>query len=243
MTALAAGSVSGARGLVVAPDGAVAYVASPAVGGVQVVSLAGRGGVVQTLADGPVAARAAGRAGRDAARAGAPLLLVSNFIDHTVTVHAIGADGRLGDARQTIRTEAPVLDMVVAGEPAALLLFTHEDRPLDRAHLSVEGLDSGVIVLRAAPCAAVAGGGAVRRSGAGQARVRQPRRAGRARHRARAAPRAPMQRRSRSWAREATTCCSPTGGDAGGRRRPSTWARTRRRSRRCPAAASSPPID
>ena len=39
--------------------------------------------------------------------------------------------------------------MVVAGAPAALLLFTHEDRPLDRAHLSVEGLDSGVIVLRA----------------------------------------------------------------------------------------------
>ena len=46
---------------------------------------------------------------------------------------------------QTIAAEAPVLDMIVAGAPA-LLLFTHEDRPLDRAHLSVEGLDSGVIV-------------------------------------------------------------------------------------------------
>jgi DNA-binding beta-propeller fold protein YncE/mono/diheme cytochrome c family protein len=153
VTALAAGSVSGARGLVVAPDGAVAYVASPAVGGIQVVSLAGRGGVVQTLATGvsPRALRIvpAGTLPRQDV-----LLLVSNFIDHTVTVHAVGADGRLGDARQTIRTEAPVLDMVVAGEPAALLLFTHEDRPIDRAHLSVEGLDSGVLVLRASTGAA-----------------------------------------------------------------------------------------
>jgi mono/diheme cytochrome c family protein len=149
VTALAAGSVGGARGLVVAPDGAVAYVASPGVGGLQVVSLAGRGGVVQTLATGvsPRALRIvpAGTLPRQ----DVPLLLVSNFIDHTVTVHAVGADGRLGDARQTIRTEAPVLDIVVGGVPAALLLFTHEDRPIDRAHLSVEGLDSGVIVLRA----------------------------------------------------------------------------------------------
>ena len=65
-------------------------------------------------------------------------------------MHRIGADGRLDDATQTIRTDAPVLDMAIAGTPASLLLFTHEDRPLDRAHLSVEGLDSGVIVLRGA---------------------------------------------------------------------------------------------
>ena len=157
----------------------------------KVVSLAGRGGVVQTLATGlsPRALRIvpAGTLPRQ----DAPLLLVSNFIDHTVTVHAIGADGRLGDALQTIKTEAPVLDIVVAGAPAALLLFTHEDRPLDRAHLSVEGLDSGVITLRAARGAAAARG-AVRRSGAGQAHVRQPRRAGGARHRAGGAPRQPM---------------------------------------------------
>src|SRR4029078_10888659 len=50
--ALAAGSVSGARGLAIAPGGSVAYIASPAAGGVQVVSLAGRGGVVQTVATG-----------------------------------------------------------------------------------------------------------------------------------------------------------------------------------------------
>jgi len=149
VTALAAGSVSGARGLAIAPDGAVAYVASPATGGVQVVSLAGRGGVVQTVATGgsPRALRVI--PGGALPGQAAPLLLVSNFIDHTVTVHAVGAGGRLGDARQTIRLEAPVLDMAVAGTPAALLLFTHEDRTIDRAHLSVEGLDSGVILLRA----------------------------------------------------------------------------------------------
>ena len=44
-----------------------------------------------------------------------------------------------------------MLDMAIAGTPPSLLLFTHEDRPLDRAHLSVEGLDSGVIVLRGRP--------------------------------------------------------------------------------------------
>jgi mono/diheme cytochrome c family protein len=84
-----------------------------------------------------------------------PLLLVSNFVDHTVTVHPIGPDGRLDAPRQTIRTEAPVLDLLVtgAGAGAALLLFTHEDRPLSRAAGPVEGLDSGVLRLpaRAAP--------------------------------------------------------------------------------------------
>jgi mono/diheme cytochrome c family protein len=149
VTTLAARSASGARGLAVAPRGDVAYVASPAVGGIQVVSLGEPGGVVQTVATGlsPRALRmvpAGTLPGQDA-----PLLLVSNFIEHTVTVHAVGAAGRLGEARQTIRTEAPVLDMVVGGSPAALRLFTHEDRPIDRARLSVEGLDSGVLVLRA----------------------------------------------------------------------------------------------
>ena len=80
-----------------------------------------------------------------------PLLLVSNFIDHTVTVHEVGDNGRLGAAIQTIRTDAPVLDMIVARAQGvdALLLLTHEDRPLTRARGPVEGLDSGVIVLPA----------------------------------------------------------------------------------------------
>jgi mono/diheme cytochrome c family protein len=85
-----------------------------------------------------------------------PLLLVSNFIDHTITVHETSRDGRLGAPIQTIRLDAPVLDMVVApraGVPS-LLLLTHEDRPLTRANGPVEGLDSGVVVLRARPLSA-----------------------------------------------------------------------------------------
>ncbi|HEY7370566.1 MAG TPA: c-type cytochrome [Polyangia bacterium] len=145
---LAAGAESSARGLAVAPGGEVAYVASPAAGGVKVVSLAG-GGVVQALATGlsPRALRVV-PAGTIPGLA-TPLLLVSNFIDHTVTVHEISAGGRLSAAVQSIKTEAPVLDVLVSGAPPSLLLFTHEDRTLDRAHLSVEGLDSGVIVLQA----------------------------------------------------------------------------------------------
>jgi mono/diheme cytochrome c family protein len=149
VTTLAAGPEAGARGLAIAPGRAYAYVASPALGGVKVVSLAGRG-VAQTRATGmsPRALRVVPAGTLSPHQEGA-LLLVSNFIDHTVTVHGIAPDGRLGDAIQTVKTEAPVLDMIVAGVPARLLLFTHEDRALDRARLSVEGLDSGVIALRA----------------------------------------------------------------------------------------------
>lgn len=149
VTSLVAGPESGARGLALSPDGKIAYVASPAVGGIKVVSLAGRGGVMQTIATGlsPRALRVV--PARTFPAQETPLLLVSNFVEHTVTAHAIGSDGRLGDSLQTIKLEAPVLDMIVAGAPASLLLFTHEDRAIDRAHLSVEGLDSGVIALRA----------------------------------------------------------------------------------------------
>ncbi len=138
-----AGPESGARGLAVAPGGSFAYVASPAISGVKVVSMAGAG-VVQEIATGisPHVLRIAQVNHR-------ALLLVSNFIEHVLTVHAIGGDGRLGELVQTIRTEAPVLDMVVVGEGerAELLLFTHEDRPLNRANGPVEGLDSVVLRL------------------------------------------------------------------------------------------------
>jgi Cytochrome c len=150
---VAAGDVSGARGLALAPGaavaGAVAYVASPARGGVDVVSLAGAG-VVQSVATGlsPRALRVVppGLVPHETR----PLLLVSSFVERRVTVLPIGADGRLGPALQTIATEAPVLDVMVAparGARPALWLLTHEDRPLSRAHLSVEGLDSGVLAL------------------------------------------------------------------------------------------------
>ncbi len=144
-----AGADMGARGLALSPSGRLAYVASPAHRGVDVVALAG--GPVQTLATGlsPRALRvvAAGRlpGQRD------PLLLVSNFIEHTVTVHPLGADERPAAPVQTIRTEAPVLDMVVVGQGAAasLWLLTHEDRAVSRANGPVEGLDSGVLQLNA----------------------------------------------------------------------------------------------
>jgi mono/diheme cytochrome c family protein len=146
---VAAGTETGARGLAVASGGMFAYVASPASGGIKVVSLA-TGRVLQTLPTGlsPRAVRIAAQVGRPL-----PLLLVSNFIDHTVTVHEVADNGRLGAAMQTIRTDAPVLDMTVARHAGvdALLLLTHEDRPLTRARGPVEGLDSGVIVLPARP--------------------------------------------------------------------------------------------
>jgi hypothetical protein len=144
-----AGPEGGARGLALSPDGALAYVASPATPGVNVVSLA-RGGVVQTIATGlsPRALRVVPAGALPRARR--PLLLVSSFIDHEVTVHPIEPDGRLAPVVQTIVTEAPVLDALVAeGATPALWLLTHEDRPLSRLHLSIEGLDSGVLQLPA----------------------------------------------------------------------------------------------
>jgi hypothetical protein len=151
-TTLAAGPESGARGLAIAPGGRVAYVASPATGGVDVVSLAGAG-VSQAVPTGlsPRALRVvpAGTL-RGEPRA---LLLVSNFLDRRVTILPIGDDGRLGAPVQAIETEAPVLDLIVApasddGRPA-LWLLTHEDRPLSRATGPVQGLDSAVLQLRA----------------------------------------------------------------------------------------------
>ena len=144
---LAAGLPAGARGLVVPGDGKRAYVASPPLRGVAVVAL-DDGRVLQTVPTGisPRALRLVPKDGWPGSNS--PLLVVSNFIDHTVTVHPIGEDGRLGAAVQTIQTEAPVLDIAaLGGERLLLLLFTHEDRAVSRARGPVEGLDSGVIRL------------------------------------------------------------------------------------------------
>jgi mono/diheme cytochrome c family protein len=146
---MSTGPEAGARGIAVAPGGMSAYVTAPALGGVKVVSLT-TNRVVQVLPTG--ASPRAVRIGQPAGRQG-PLLLVSNFIDHTVTVHEVTRDGRLDAPTQTIRLAAPVLDMAVARYAGreSLLLLTHEDRPLTRANGPVEGLDSGVIVLPARP--------------------------------------------------------------------------------------------
>jgi mono/diheme cytochrome c family protein len=152
VSVLAAGTESGARGLALSPDRKLAYVTSPATGGVNVISLAGAG-VVQRLATGlgPRALRVVPAGALPGERRA--LLLVSSFIDRKVTVHAIDEAGRPGAALQTIATEAPVLDLVVARASGtarpALWLLTHEDRPLSRPARSVEGLDSGVLVFPA----------------------------------------------------------------------------------------------
>ena len=143
--------LAGTRGLVVSPDGTVAYASSPPLGGVAVVSLRD-GRVVQVLPTGlsPRALRLV-PPGTWPHRA-QPLLIVSNFIDHTVTLHPIAGDGRLQPAVQTVRTAAPVLDVVaIAGDHPALWLLTHEDRPVSRERGPVEGLDSGFIRLEARP--------------------------------------------------------------------------------------------
>jgi hypothetical protein len=139
--------LAGARGLTVSGDGKIAYVASPPLGGVAVVALCD-GQVIQTLPTGisPRVLRLV--PSQTWPNQAGPLLLVSNFIDHSVTVHAVDSDGRLAPAMQTIRTAAPVLDVAVTGGDApALRLLTHEDRPVSRARGPVEGLDSGVITL------------------------------------------------------------------------------------------------
>ncbi|HEY8926941.1 MAG TPA: hypothetical protein VIU64_21310, partial [Polyangia bacterium] len=138
---LPAASVSGARGLAIAPDGTRAYVASPPKGGVTVLALPS-GQVVQELATGRDPRTLRWVPPRTLPRQKAPLFLATDFVGHAVTVHEVAADGTLSAARQTLRTEAPVLDLWVDHEGAALWLFTHEDRPLSRAHGPIEGLDS-----------------------------------------------------------------------------------------------------
>ena len=146
---LAGALLAGARGLEVSRDGKLAYVASPPLGGIAVVSL-GSGAIVQTMPTGisPRAVRLV--PGSSWPGHPAAMLVVSNFIDHTVTIHPLDGAGHLRAPIQTIRTEAPVLDLAVtAGELPALWLFTHEDQVVSRARGPVEGLDSGFIRLAA----------------------------------------------------------------------------------------------
>lgn len=167
--AVSTGAEHGNRGLALDPSGRYAYLGSPARGGVKIVDLAAPGAqpakALRFVATGvsPQAVRFI--AAEPPLRRG-PLLLVSNFIAHTVGVYPVLPGGGLGPSVQTIETAAPVLDLAVISSPVsvpaaavraddgwrgALLLATHEDRVLSRAHLAVEGLDSVLLVLPAAP--------------------------------------------------------------------------------------------
>jgi mono/diheme cytochrome c family protein len=114
VSAVDAGPESGARGLALAPGGAVAYVASPALRGVVVVPLA-TGGVAEVVPTGISPRALLVVPGGVLPGRPDPLLLASSFVDHTVTVFPIAAGGKLGPAVQTIRTDAPVLDMILMG--------------------------------------------------------------------------------------------------------------------------------
>jgi DNA-binding beta-propeller fold protein YncE len=162
--AVPAGPTHGHRGLAVDPSGRHAYVASAALGGVKVIDLRAGGrrpGLAGALtpptpeaavesvrfrATGiePTVVRVVSVAGQ-----GSPLLVVANRVSHTVTVHRLALDGGVSEAIQTIRTEAPVLDVAVAA--GAMYLLTYEDRPVTRARRDVEGLDSVILVLPPAP--------------------------------------------------------------------------------------------
>jgi hypothetical protein len=171
--AVDAGPEHGHRGLAVDRRGDYAYVASPPVGGVKIVSLRRPTDTVRVLRTGTMPETVRLVPADPSEGRPRPLLLVANFVGHTVTVHDVADDGSLSASRQTIATEAPVRDMaVVPGAPStsggageedaddlrgALLLLTHEDRPLTRRNLAVEGLDSVVLVLPpAAPAAPTA---------------------------------------------------------------------------------------
>ena len=223
-TTLAAGAEAGARGLAVAPGGAVAYVASPAVGGVKVVSLAAAAAWCRRAPPGlsPRALRIvpAGtlpRAGRGAA-AGQQL-----HRSHGHRARASAPTGGSATRSQTIRTDAPVLDMIVARHAGRRCCCsrTRTGRSIARARSGRGARQRRHRAARARPAAAP-GGAAVRRSGAGQAHVRQPGRARDAGHRAGGARRALTRRRSPSSARAATTCSSRRGADAGRRPRSSS---------------------
>ena len=142
------GREAGRAGSRVAPGGALAYVASPAVGGVEVVSLRGAAAWCRRSPPGCRRARCASCPparcrGRRAAAAGQQL-----HRSHR-TVHADRR--RRAAGRRARRRSAPrrrCWTCVVAGR-AGVAAAVHARGPAARrAHLSVEGLDSGVIVLR-----------------------------------------------------------------------------------------------
>lgn len=141
-----AGPVHGLRDIAVQPRSGLAYVSTPALDGVQ--AFHEQRGVVQTVRTG-LGARVV-RVVQDPQHPGEELLLVSNFLEHSVTIYALDAAGHIGALRQRIVTQAAVQDLAVVPLPQpTLLMLTHEDRAVDRQQLFVAGLDSVVLALRA----------------------------------------------------------------------------------------------
>ncbi len=143
---LSPGPVHGLREAQVHRSGRI-LVSAPALAGVQVFDV--ESGVVQTLTTGlsPRALRIVPdpRSPRED-----ELLLVSNFLEHSLDVMALLRDGRIGARVQRIRTAAPVQDLLLLpSRRKTLLLLTHEDRAIDRSAPFVAGMDSVVLGLPA----------------------------------------------------------------------------------------------
>ncbi|MBL9008091.1 MAG: hypothetical protein JNJ46_27785 [Myxococcales bacterium] len=138
--------VHGLRDAVVHRSGRI-LVSVPAHGSVQV--LDPEQGVVQTVATG-LGPRTLRSLRDPRSTQGDELLLISNFMDHTVDVHALQTDGRIAGRLQRIQTHAPVQDLLFVPPPLSmLLLLSHEDRAVDRSAPLVAGLDSVVLLLPA----------------------------------------------------------------------------------------------
>ncbi len=104
-------------------------------------------GVVQTVSSG-LSPRALRIVADPRSPAAAELLLVSNFLEHSLDVFALGPQGHIGPRLQRISSEAGVQDMLLLpGHPATLILLSHEDRRVDRSSPFVAGMDSVVLTL------------------------------------------------------------------------------------------------
>jgi len=160
--AVEAGPEHGHRDVAVDSSGHLAYVTSPARGGVNIIDL-WSGNVAPRFVPTGLFPVSVVFVPSDGQRPGAQsLLLVANFVGHTIGVYPVGTDGGLGPPIQTIATAAPVRDLaVVRTSPAAadglagLVLATHEDRALSRERVAIEGLDSVLLILAFGPEGAV----------------------------------------------------------------------------------------
>jgi mono/diheme cytochrome c family protein len=141
---LPAGPVHGLREAQVHRSGRI-FVSAPALSGVQVLDV--EGGVVQTVATG-LSPRALRIVADPRSTHDEELLLVSNFLEHSLDVFALSQDGRIGARLQRVVTQAAVQDFLpLPSRPKTLLLLSHEDRAVDRSEPFVAGMDSVVLAL------------------------------------------------------------------------------------------------